>query len=396
MMRRSKVVMCCISCYLSVGSTASPVQSSPVQFRPVQFRPHWTSQDWLKWFRVSAMFRPLKILLSATKGPLTRCCSSFVSRMRYMNRLKEDDDACSAALQSAHIFLFHRLSPLLQRTERGTFRPAELMCSDVQSILERLGSDRSLLKESVLIGCSEQNQVQFCLDVGELDQAAVEEQCEGNFIDLRKAFFLLTGPEAPLVAKGQALLRWHQASGFCSATGQPTQRNQAGSQRVCSSSGIVYYPKMSPVVIVLVSDGKRCLLGRQPSFPRGLFSALAGFCDMGETLEETVNREVAEEVGLEVHSISYSSSQHWPFPHSSFMLGCHASVSPAHTQLNVDRTELEDARWFSLEEITSALQVKTPPRRGDPPVCWLPPKHAIANRLIREWTDRRRLGEEEE
>ncbi|XP_044193591.1 nucleoside diphosphate-linked moiety X motif 13 isoform X3 [Thunnus albacares] len=344
------------------------------------------------------MLKPLRVLLSARK------CSSFVGRMRYVNRLKEDDEACAAALQTGRMFLFHRLAPLLQHTERGTFRPATLICSgtephnkrttDVQSILENLGADRSLLKESVLIGCSEQNQAQFCLDVGELDQAAVEEVCEGNFIDLRKAFFLLTGAEAPLVAKGQALLRWHQTSGFCSATGQPTHRNQAGSQRVCSSSGIVYYPKMSPVAIVLVSDGKRCLLGRQSSFPRGMYSALAGFCDMGETLEETLCREVAEEVGLEVQSVSYSSSQHWPFPHSSFMLACHASVSPAHTQLNVDHTELEDARWFSLEEIISALQVKTPPRRGDPPVVWLPPKHAVANRLITEWTQQQQQRSE--
>ncbi|XP_071317984.1 NAD(P)H pyrophosphatase NUDT13, mitochondrial isoform X2 [Trachinotus anak] len=334
------------------------------------------------------MLSSLRILLSATKHLSTRRCSGFVSRMRYVNRLKEDDASCASALQTGRIFLFHHLSPLLQRTERGTFRSAVLICSDVQSILERLGSDGSLLKESVLIGCSEQNQAQFCLDLGELDQAALEEECGGTFVDLRRSFFLLSGADAPVVAKGQALLRWHQTSRFCSATGEPTQRNQAGSQRVCSSSGTVYYPKMSPVVIVLVSDGTRCLLGRQSSFPRGMYSALAGFCDMGESLEEALCREVAEEVGLEVQSISYSSSQHWPFPHSSFMLGCHASVSPAHTQLKVDHTELEDARWFSLEEITSALQVKTPPRRGDPPVLWLPPKHALANRLITEWTVR--------
>ncbi|XP_070708553.1 NAD(P)H pyrophosphatase NUDT13, mitochondrial [Pempheris klunzingeri] len=336
------------------------------------------------------MLASLKIVRSATKCPPPRFCSSFVSRMRYVNRLKEDDEACAAALQNGHIFLFHRLSPLLHRTEQGTLRPQAYRTSELQSILERLGSDGSLLKDSVLIGCSEQNQTQFCLDVGHLDQAALEEVCEGNFIDLRKAFFLLTGAGAPLVAKAQALLRWHQTSGFCSATGQPTHRNQAGSQRVCSSNGIIYYPKMSPVVIVLVSDGKRCLLGRQPSFPRGMYSALAGFCDMGETLEETLRREVAEEVGLEVVSASYSSSQHWPFPHSSFMLGCHASVSPAHTQLSVDRGELEDARWFGPEEIGAALQVKTPPRRGDPPALWLPPKHAIANRLICEWAGQRR------
>ncbi|XP_026171173.1 NAD(P)H pyrophosphatase NUDT13, mitochondrial [Mastacembelus armatus] len=339
------------------------------------------------------MLRPLRNLLSATKCLPSRCCSGFVSRMRYLNRLKEDDEACVAALQNSHIFLFHRLSPLLQRTERGTFRPAALTSSDVQLILERLGSDTSLLNESVLISCSEQSQAQFCLDVGELDQAAVEEECGGNFIDLKKSLFLLTVAEAPLVAKGQALLRWHQTNRFCSSTGQPTRRNQAGSQRVCSSNGIVYYPKMSPVVIVLVSDGKCCLLGRQASFPRGMYSALAGFCDMGESLEETVYREVAEEVGLEVQSISYSSSQHWPFPQSSFMLGCHASVSPTHTQVRVDHTELEDARWFSLEEIISALRVKTPPRKCDPSALWLPPKHALANRLIAEWMDQQQRSE---
>ncbi|XP_067432442.1 nucleoside diphosphate-linked moiety X motif 13 [Thunnus thynnus] len=319
------------------------------------------------------MLKPLRVLLSARK------CSSFVGRMRYVNRLKEDDEACAAALQTGRMFLFHRLAPLLQHTERGTFRPATLICSGTEPHHKRTTGTEPHHKRTT--------------GSEPLDQAAVEEVCEGNFIDLRKAFFLLTGAEAPLVAKGQALLRWHQTSGFCSATGQPTHRNQAGSQRVCSSSGIVYYPKMSPVAIVLVSDGKRCLLGRQSSFPRGMYSALAGFCDMGETLEETLCREVAEEVGLEVQSVSYSSSQHWPFPHSSFMLACHASVSPAHTQLNVDHTELEDARWFSLEEIISALQVKTPPRRGDPPVVWLPPKHAVANRLITEWTQQQQRSE---
>ncbi|XP_061563751.1 nucleoside diphosphate-linked moiety X motif 13 [Cololabis saira] len=342
---------------------------------------------------MTALARPLRILLSAQRCVLTRCCSGFVSRMRYVNRLKQDDEACLSALRDGHVFLFHRLSPLLRRCHAGTFGPVFLPYSDVQSILERLGSGGSLVKESVLIGCSEQNQAQFCLDVGEVDPAAVADACGGTFMDLRRAFFLLTEAESPLVAKAQALLRWHQISRFCSATGQPTQKNQAGSQRFCSGSSIVHYPQMSPVVIVLVSDGKRCLLGRQSSFPRGLYSALAGFCDMGETLEETLRREVAEEVGLEVQSISYSSSQHWPFPHSSFMVGCHATVSPAHTQLDVDHSELEDARWFTLEEVSCALRVKTPPREGDPSVLWVPPKHAVANHLIREWTDGQRRGD---
>ncbi|XP_029933238.1 NAD(P)H pyrophosphatase NUDT13, mitochondrial [Myripristis murdjan] len=335
------------------------------------------------------MLKQLRILVSGrTWSSSLRHCSGFVSRMRLVNQLKQDDAACAAALQTGSIFLFHRLNPLLQRIPNGTFRPATLHSTEVQAVLQRLGAEGSLLQDSVLIGCSEQNQAQFCLDVGQLDQAAVEEVCDGKFIALRKAFFLLTGAEAPLVAKAQALLRWHQTNGFCSATGQPTQRNQSGSQRVCSSSGIVYYPTMSPVVIVLVSDGKRCLLGRQSSFPKGMYSALAGFCDMGETLEEALCREVAEEAGLQVHSISYSGSQHWPFPHSSFMLGCHAAVRPEHSQLSVDHSELEDARWFSLQEVSAALRLQAPPPRGAPPPLWLPPKHAVAHRLIREWAER--------
>ncbi|XP_056152868.1 nucleoside diphosphate-linked moiety X motif 13 isoform X1 [Lampris incognitus] len=151
---------------------------------------------------------------------------------------------------------------------------------------------------------------------------------------------------------------------------------------------------MAPVAIVLVSDGKRCLLGRQASFPRGMYSALAGFCDMGETLEETLYREVAEEVGLEVESIRYSGSQHWPFPQSSFMVACHATVSPDKAEVNVDHTELEDARWFTLEEVTNALKIKTPPRnpKEETPTLWVPPDYAIANRLIQEWVKDQQLS----
>lgn len=199
-----------------------------------------------------------------------------------MNKLKVDEGACLAALDSGdgNVILYHTLAPLLRKTLQGVFQLPLLSAKDVEGILNRLGKDGSMVRESVLITCTEQNRTIFCLDVGELDQGAVEEVCEGNFVDLRKAFFILRGEEAPIVARGQALLRWHQGNGFCSASGQPTTRNQAGSQRVCHSNGHVYYPKMSPVIITLVTDGKRCLLARQASFPRGMYSALAGFCDM--------------------------------------------------------------------------------------------------------------------
>ncbi|XP_064780272.1 nucleoside diphosphate-linked moiety X motif 13 [Oncorhynchus masou masou] len=338
------------------------------------------------------MLQPLRILFRP-KWMVSRSSASYVSRMRHLNKIKEEDEACRAALQSGNIFLYHKLAPLLRRTDSGIYQLPALQTKDVEEILEKLGEDKEMVKESILINCTEQNEAQFSFDVGAIEQAAVEELCRGTFVDLRKAFFLLRGSEAPLVARGQALLRWHQTNGFCSSTGQPTQRNQSGSQRVCHSSGITYYPKMSPVVIVLVSDGKRCLLGRQSTFPRGMYSALAGFCDIGETMEEALRREIAEEVGLEVESIQYSGSQHWPFPQSSFMVACHATVNPDKTHVSVDKVELEDARWFSLDEVQEALTIKAPPRnnKGEPTVFWVPPSYAIANRLIQEWANQQHL-----
>ncbi|XP_028820979.1 nucleoside diphosphate-linked moiety X motif 13-like isoform X2 [Denticeps clupeoides] len=196
------------------------------------------------------------------------------------------------------------------------------------------------------------------------------------------------------MARGRALLHWHQTHGFCSASGEPTVKNQAGSQRVCQGSGHTYYPQMAPVLIVLVSDGSRCLLGRQAAFPRDMYSALAGFCDMGETMEETLRREVAEEVGLEVETFQFASTQHWPYPQSSFMLACHATVNPQRCQVSVDKVELEDARWFTLEEIQEALRRASAPQApgGGPPVFWLPPSFTIAHQLVQEWVRQQTAG----
>uniref|UniRef100_A0A673M3H5 NAD(+) diphosphatase n=2 Tax=Sinocyclocheilus rhinocerous TaxID=307959 RepID=A0A673M3H5_9TELE len=147
---------------------------------------------------------------------------------------------------------------------------------------------------------------------------------------------------------------------------------------------------MAPVVIMLVSDGSRCLLARQAMFPPGMYSVLSGFCDMGESVEEALHREVAEEV----ENLQYSGSQHWPFPQSSFMFACHATVNPDKTQVNIDKAELEDARWFTYEEITEALQ--NPPRdpRRELPLFWVPPSYAIANQLIQEWANQQQLSRE--
>ncbi|KAF7247273.1 Nucleoside diphosphate-linked moiety X motif 13 [Varanus komodoensis] len=203
----------------------------------------------------------------------------------------------------------------------------------------------------------------------------------GDYINLAPTWIDRAWPQA------QALLHWHEDNQYCRKTGQPTTKNLAGSKRVCHNSGIIYYPQMSPVVITLVSDGSRCLLIRQASFPKGMYSALSGFCDVGESVEETVRREVAEEVGLEVESLWYSASQHWPFPNSSLMIACHALVHPERSKISINRQELEAAKWFSLEEVVEALgrEPKLSKGKDESLSFWVPPKQAIAHQLLQEW-----------
>ncbi|NXP24857.1 NUD13 protein, partial [Scytalopus superciliaris] len=318
---------------------------------------------------------------------LCRLHSTYVRKMRYLNRLKEDDGLCRQAQASGTFYLFHNLSPFLQKSGKKYLVP-QLSAAEVKQILEKFQeADQWIEKKSVLIGCSDERVPHFALDLGALEKSVMESELQGSFTDLRKALFVVDGKDSPLLASAQSLLRWHDTHQYCSKTGQPTQKNPAGSKRVCHASGITYYPQMSPVVITLVSDGSRCLLARQPSFPPGMYTALSGFCDMGETVEEAVRREVAEEVGLEVQSLRYSGSQHWPFPSSSLMVACHALVRAQQAEISVDNLELEEARWFGLQEIVEGLKREPRSSKQDDGsfLPWFPPKQAIAHQLIREW-----------
>ncbi|XP_018080023.1 nudix hydrolase 13 L homeolog isoform X2 [Xenopus laevis] len=261
---------------------------------------------------------------------------------------------------------------------------------ELHKILIEHERNEQMMEESVLIGCSDSCSAEFAIDLGSLERSRLETELGGKFTDLRKASLQLRVKDTPLMSQAQALLRWHESHQYCSKTGKPTQKNLSGSKRVCQGNGLIYYPQMSPVIITLVSHRKRCLLARQDSFPAGMYTALSGFCDIGETLEETVRREVAEEVGLEVESIRYSASQHWPFPNSSLMLACHATV--LQEELCINTAEIESAKWFSLEEVEEALKwQKVPPKQEDGTVpVWVPPKLAIANHLIQEWVQEQR------
>jgi NAD+ diphosphatase len=154
---------------------------------------------------------------------------------------------------------------------------------------------------------------------------------------------------------------------------------RGGGGRVCQNCGAEHFPRVDPVVIMLAVQGERCLLGRQPRFAPGMYSALAGFLEPGETIEEAVRRETKEEAGIHIGRVRYHSSQAWPFP-SSLMIGCHAEA--ISTEVVRDAAELEDCRWFERDEVRLMLA------GAHPQGLVTPPRMAIAHQLIRgfaEW-----------
>ncbi|HEX3907380.1 MAG TPA: NAD(+) diphosphatase [Mycobacteriales bacterium] len=179
--------------------------------------------------------------------------------------------------------------------------------------------------------------------------------------------------EAGLLVATIALANWHRNHPRCPRDGAMTRVAQAGWSRICEVDGSQHFPRTDPAVIVLLHDGgDRALLGRQPSWPRGRYSTIAGFVEAGESAEHCVSREVREETGVEVDDVTYRGSQPWPFP-QSLMLGYEARVVGGEVD-NVDK-ELEDVRWFTRNEL----------RSGDP---LLPPPASIAHWLITTWLDR--------
>lgn len=205
--------------------------------------------------------------------------------------------------------------------------------------------------------------------------APVEELPSGfTSLDMRSMVVSgdVSAEEVASLGHGWSLLSWHANNCFCASCGQPSEKTQAGYRRKCTACEREHFPRFDPVSIMLVVDGDRCLMGRQPHFQPGMYSCLAGFIEPGETLEGAVRREVLEEAGIRISAVRYHSSQPWPFPHT-LMIGCFAKAES--TAINMDETELEDCRWFSRDEVGAMLtreqELKTPPPM------------AIAHQLIR-------------
>ena len=178
------------------------------------------------------------------------------------------------------------------------------------------------------------------------------------------------------IAMAKSMVSWHQRHGFCANCGTRTAMKEGGWKRDCPNCKAEHFPRTDPVVIMLVTLGDSCLLGRQKQFPPGMYSCLAGFVEAAETIEDAVRREIFEESGIRCTDVTYYMTQPWPYP-SSLMIGCAARA--LNQDIVVDRAELEDARWFDRDEARLMLM------RQHPEGLAGPHPFAIAHHLVGRW-----------
>ena len=195
--------------------------------------------------------------------------------------------------------------------------------------------------------------------------------------DARESAMLISSAESGILSQARANLGWHSTHRFCARCGKGTEMRRGGIMRQCTTCNAEHFPRTDPVIITVVTDGDRCILGQSAGrlSAMKMYSALAGFMDHGESMEEAVRREVMEEAGIEVGRVRYHSTQPWPFP-SSLMIGSHCEALT--TDINIDEFEMTDVRWWYREEVLLALSEKSEMLRVPGPI-------AIAHHLIKAW-----------
>ena len=300
---------------------------------------------------------------------------------------RRDDAAVLAALRArpdARTLLIARDMPILARGEpREAFFP--------RAAIEALGG----AKLEILLGLEPSGAPVFA---ALLPDEAVEQRADNSdgFLDRRELVvpgrddlelidlrsIALQGLVAPatiaILGQAKAIADWHARHGFCAKCGAPSRIAAAGWRRECDVCKSQHFPRTDPVVIMLAVDGDRCLLGRQARFPKGMYSALAGFVEPGETIEEAVRREIHEEARIACGAVRYVASQPWPFP-SSLMIGCLAEAKSR--DILIDGQELEDARWFTRDEVEAMFAKRHPQGISAPHAM------AIAHHILRFWLE---------
>lgn len=237
---------------------------------------------------------------------------------------------------------------------------------------------QSLAPDAVTLLGSLQDTVYFAVDVEQDGTEAPDwATALGAFRDLRTVGVAVEPHMGSLLAYARAMIYWERRHCFCGDCGHPTRSTEGGFVRTCTNEACrkQIFPRTDPAIIVIVQSGDRCLLARQPSWPPGRYSIIAGFVEPGESLEDAVKREVREEAGIEVSEVYYHSSQPWPFP-SSLMVGFMATA--ATTEFTLIDNELEEARWMTRTQIAEELHAGK---------LKLPPGLSISRRLIESWFD---------
>jgi NAD+ diphosphatase len=293
-----------------------------------------------------------------------------LDRADTLRRSEESIERAAADPASRYLLLWN-LNVLVVTAEGG---PPELGWLD-QPDVARLGIETP----PVLLGIRDERP-HFALDVSRLGDPMHELNLgpPWQFDDARRAAMGLATADSGILAQARSQLDWHRRHQFCSVCGVRTEQRKGGHVRRCDDCGAEHFPRTDPVAIMLVTDGDHCLLGQSAGLARtGMFSALAGFIDQGESIEEAVRREVLEEAGIKVGAVHYHSSQPWPFP-SSLMIGCHGQA--LSRDIDMDAEEMHDVRWFHRDDIVAALG-------GDSSVLKVPGPIAIAHHLIRSWAE---------
>ncbi|MCW8890973.1 MAG: NAD(+) diphosphatase [Sedimenticola sp.] len=285
-----------------------------------------------------------------------------------LDRFRDDPDWLTHTLQSAQA----RLLPLWRDRHLVTEaqQPVSFPADQTPQLLK-------LARECVLLGSDQEGTVWLALDISDIEEpeTLLGLPAPYSFRDLRTLGPLIDRQTSALLAHARAMMIWHRQHRFCGLCGSPTETARSGHLRICENAdcGRQHHPRTDPAVIMLIENGDYCLLGRQPSWPPGMHSTLAGFVEPGESLEDAVAREVEEEAGIEVTDIRYHSSQPWPFP-SSIMLGFYATA--ASTEIHVDGIELESAGWFHRDQLLNSPENEQ---------FHLPRRDSISWRLIENW-----------
>jgi NAD+ diphosphatase len=255
-----------------------------------------------------------------------------------------------------------RGEPLLRNGELAFVRATE-----AATLLDGMG-------ELVFLGMLN-GEACFAVDVSWLETLAAAAALSGSTAgDLRMALRSMPASQAELALYARAMLLWHERHPFCSVCGKRTHARRGGHLRVCENAACAtqHFPRTDPCVLVLVTDADRCLLGRSKGWPKGMYSALAGFVEPGETLEQAAAREVLEETGVQIADLRYTGSQSWPFP-ASMMVGFVAAARSR--EIEVDEAELESARWVSRQELRERAELG----------FFIPPRSAMAGRMIEDF-----------